>query len=79
MREIHVAGPLVALMQRCVRCGEVLNDYRGAMVPADDPRPLGGWQPGAHVEVFRGFPSYWTVTTDAPTCDEVPADRVEDL
>lgn len=27
----HIAGPLVDEVQRCVVCGDVISDYRGAM------------------------------------------------
>jgi len=50
---VHVAGPMAADgLQLCARCGCVLTDYRGSMVPSEDAtKPLRGWRPGAHVEV----------------------------
>jgi hypothetical protein len=72
MSEIHVAGPLVEWVQRCSRCGYVLNDYRNSMIPEGDPPPR-GWAVGVFVEVvdcgtFRAS----TVTDDLPTCDHEP-------
>lgn len=62
---IHVAGPLDHEgLQRCTRCGYILTDYRGAMVPIDQP-PLSGWEAGASIEVITGNPRY-SGTTDAP-------------
>lgn len=67
VEQVHIAGPLdESGVQTCTRCGYVLTDYRGAMVPdADRDKPLGGWAEGAHVEVIEGFPTYKGVT-DAP-------------
>ena len=76
-REIHVAGLLVAMMQRCIRCGEVLSDYRNSMIPKGDPVPV-GWTPGVAVEIVRGFPmQYLRVEGETPTCDAAPADAIE--
>jgi hypothetical protein len=67
---VHVAGPLQADgLQLCRRCGFVLTDYRGAMVPEGQP-PLGGWADGAHVKVLDGWPRYSGVTDDEVTCGE---------
>lgn len=69
---VHLAGPYdpESAVQRCQRCGVLLTDHRGAMVPADDPRPLGGWAEGAFVEVITGNPKYSGVTSDAPDCQK---------
>ena len=65
---VHVAGPLTADgVQRCLRCDEVLSDYRNAMIPEDDPHPV-GWRIGAHVEVTSGWPVHYAITMAAPTC-----------
>jgi hypothetical protein len=77
MSEIHVAGPLVEWVQRCSRCGYVLNDYRNSMIPEGDPPPR-GWAVGVFVEVvdcgtFRAS----TVTDDLPTCDHEPEPEPE--
>lgn len=77
MREIHEAGPLVNLVQRCTRCGDVLSDYRNTMYPEGDPPPS-GWAVGAHIEVDRGWPVQWWTTDDAPTCEAVPTDSIEE-
>jgi len=37
----HVIGELTDNIQRCVICGEVVNDYRGAMWPAGQEAPTG--------------------------------------
>jgi hypothetical protein len=76
MREIHVAGPLVDWVQRCARCGEVLSDYRGSMVPVGDPPPI-GWAVGAYIEIEGINPIQSWVTNDSPTCEEVPPDSIE--
>lgn len=68
---IHVAGPLVDDVQRCVRCSLVLSDWRGAMVLDNDPLPR-GWKEGAHVEIWkfeRGVTQFF-VTDAAPTCED---------
>lgn len=77
MPEIHVAGPMTGLVQQCSRCGEILSDYRNAMILEGDPPPR-GWADGAHVEITRGFPTQFVVTTDAPTCDEIAPDSIEE-
>lgn len=67
--KIHVAGPMIDLVQECARCGKVLTDYRNTMVPAEEGgRPLTGWAEGAHVEVSEGNPRYSSTTDDEPTC-----------
>jgi hypothetical protein len=76
MREIHVAGPLVNWVQRCARCGEVLSDYRNAMIPEGDPLPV-GWAVGAHIEMEGINPIRLCVTDDTPTCEELPVDSIE--
>jgi hypothetical protein len=70
-KTIHQAGPLEGLVQRCSRCGTVLNDYTHAMVPETDARkPLGGWAEGVHVEVqFHEYYGSSTLTMDPPTCE----------
>ena len=56
-------------VQVCRRCGVVLTDYRGAMVPEEDAHlPLRGWAEGAAIEVSEGNPRYSGVTTELPTC-----------
>lgn len=57
-------------VQRCRRCGEILTDYRNAMVPEGSP-PLSGWEIGAHVEVITGNPRYSGITDDAPDCERL--------
>lgn len=69
---VHLAGPYdpQSAVQRCDRCGVLLTDNRGAMVPADDPRPLGGWATGAHVEVEGTNPRYSGLTDAEPDCEK---------
>ncbi len=69
---IHVAGPLEGLVQRCSRCGAILNDYTNAMVPEGSGR-LNGFAEGAHVEVQRHewFGSS-TVTAEPADCERLP-------
>lgn len=76
MVEIHVAGPMREWLQICARCGEILSDYRNAMIPAGDPLPR-GWAVGAHVEITRGVPTQFAVTTAIPTCEEIAPDSIE--
>jgi len=64
---IHKAGVLVDQIQRCIRCGYVLSDYRNAMIPVGDP-PLVGFAVGAAVEVFEGNPRHCVVVEDRPNC-----------
>ncbi len=66
---IHEAGPLDGGVQVCRRCGGILSDYRGAMIPIGDP-PLTGWAIGAFVEVQGERPRSSWVTEAAPTCGE---------
>jgi hypothetical protein len=68
---IHEASALVDGVQRCVRCGVILTDYREAMVLESD-RPLRGWPAGAFIEVAAGgpgVPTFSSTTEDAPTCE----------
>lgn len=68
---IHEAGPLDAVgLQICVRCGVILTDYRGAMVP-DGSGPLGGWETGAAIDVYEGNPRMLSLTEDPPDCERV--------
>lgn len=68
---VHVAGPVVdGLLQRCTRCGFVLNDYRFALgLSPKTPVPaLVGWQIGASIEVFDGDVNHAGLTDAAPDC-----------
>lgn len=46
---LHIAGPMVDWVQKCTRCGGVLNDYRDASWP-DDQSPPKGFEVDARVE-----------------------------
>ena len=47
----HIAGPMLEDgTQPCIRCGELLSDYRRTMV-RDGTQPLRGWAPG--VAIYR--------------------------
>lgn len=66
---IHEAGRMtVDGVQRCVRCSEILTDYRGSMVPAGTP-PLGGFADGAYVEVSGRNPRFSDVVDAIPDCE----------
>jgi len=68
---VHQAGPVVdGVLQRCTRCGFVLNDYRFALGPAGAAAapPLVGWAIGASVQVFDGDPNLSGLTDEAPDC-----------
>jgi len=45
----HIAGEMDGLVQRCVLCGQIICDYRGAMVYPPSAEPPKGWEPG---EIF---------------------------
>lgn len=77
MPVVHVAAVMdPSGVQVCERCGVILSDYRGAMVPEEDAgKPLTGWATGAHVEVWEGNPRALYTTDDPPTCR--PAGDVE--
>ena len=65
---IHLAGALGPdLVQRCIICGYVLSDYRGAMM-LDTEKPLTGFPEGAHVSVTVGMPTVFMVTADRWNC-----------
>ena len=67
---VHQAGVMVGGVQLCTRCGAVLTDYRGAMVPeADADKPLRGWPAGASVVVSGGNPRFMGTTSKRPTCE----------
>lgn len=62
---VHLADELVDLVQRCSRCGEVLTDYRNAMVE-EGSGPLRGWNEGARVAVAGRNPRmFYTIADDA--------------
>ena len=68
---IHQAGPLERGVQRCLRCGELISDYRDTMVPEGDPPPR-GWAIGAFVQVEQvtSFARAWALVDDPPDCPE---------
>ena len=47
---LHKAGELTEGVQRCVICGFVLSDYRGAVVPEGQTLPK-GWSDDGFVAV----------------------------
>lgn len=67
---IHIAGPYVDLVQRCVRCGRVITDNNGAMYPADMPPP-GAWTEGAHLEISGRNPIFYAVVDLPADCEVV--------
>lgn len=72
---IHLAGVLFAGVQICTRCGDVLTDYRGAMVP-EGQEALAGWAIGAFVETGGTNPKWQSLTSDQPTCQTITADAM---
>lgn len=69
---VHEAGPVIdGMIQRCVRCGFVLNDYTFALGFAHSRQPmppLQGWQLGASVEVLGGDVTCAGLTDAVPDC-----------
>lgn len=64
---VHTPGLVLELVQRCVRCGVVLSDYRGAQ-SAGDWSPA-GWSVEANVQVSDGATARFTFATMRPaTC-----------
>ena len=50
----HLAGEMDrGGVQVCTRCGEIITDYRGVMVPDGTP-PLRGFAPGPVYTLGRG-------------------------
>lgn len=70
---VHVAGVLRDAVQRCIRCGQILSDYRGAAV-LKGSRPLTGFAVGAAVAVQGG--GKW-VTGAKLDPNETPCDLFE--
>lgn len=70
---VHVAGVLRDEVQRCIRCGQILSDYRGAMVPRGS-RPLSGFAVGAPI-AMQGCGKW--VTGSKLDANEVPCDLFE--
>ena len=52
---IHLAGELIDLVQRCVRCGIVISDYRHAAWPPGQDAPT-GFAPGPVTVSASGNP-----------------------
>jgi hypothetical protein len=50
---VHVAGPMVELVQRCSVCGYALCDYSNTWSPLGTSAPR-GWREGALVAVLDG-------------------------
>ena len=59
----HVAGPFTDKIQRCVICGEVINDYTNARWPAGQPAPT-GFPEGDLYITDKGNPKTYTQTID---------------
>lgn len=68
----HVAGPLVAGVQKCAHCGVVLEDHSNSAWPAD--QEPGGYPEGATLGVVQGNPriTYEAGTAFAVAADETP-------
>lgn len=65
---IHIAGEYVDLVQRCVRCGTVMTDNRGANYPEGQPPP-GAWTEGAHVEINGHNPKFLALVDLPAGCE----------
>jgi len=69
---VHQAGPIVGgELQKCTRCGFVLNDCRFAMGFSNGrtrPPALRGWEIGAAIEVIDGDVTASGLTDAAPDC-----------
>lgn len=62
---IHIAGPMSEEgVQYCSRCGEMLVDYRGAMV-MNGSSPLTGYREG----VYIGTSQSCSVVLDRDACE----------
>ena len=67
----HVAGDMSPEgVQVCTRCGEVITDYRGAMV-LDGTPPLRGWKAGP-VWTTGTNPKTWMAADPRPEYDWKP-------
>ena len=75
VRVVHVAGPMLELVQRCSRCRAILSDYRGAQsIESACPWTPKGWE--GHVAVVETETARFTLATDdAPTCEELEESR----
>lgn len=71
---VHVAGVLHDAVQRCIRCGAILADYRGAVVLASDRRGARGFTVGVPVAMQGG--GKW-VTGPKLEANEVQCDLFE--
>jgi hypothetical protein len=58
----HVVGELNGNVQRCVICGEIINDYRNAMWPVGQPAPT-GFAPG-DLYITNGNPKMYVSSID---------------
>jgi hypothetical protein len=65
---VHVAGPFVANVQHCARCGAIIADYRNTWSTGDSSPPP-GWSVGAYIEVAGNCS---TITPAAPSCPVMP-------
>lgn len=54
---MHVAGAMINGVQRCTRCGAVLEDITCAAWPEGEPAPQ-GWRPNAIIGRIRGNPTF---------------------
>jgi len=46
---VHIAGKMIGGKQFCTRCGLLLIDNNGAMVPVGDDHGLSYWEEGGEV------------------------------
>lgn len=64
---IHIAGKPEGLIQQCMRCDYLLQDYRNTM--SVEGEPICFWAEGALVEVREGNPRVMTLVGEGPTHD----------
>ena len=69
----HLVGNLVDGIQRCIICGEIINDYTDVMYPAGQPAPKGF--PAGPVYVSGTNPKIYTSIEEE---DYIPCFSVAD-
>jgi hypothetical protein len=67
---IHIAGRYLDGVQRCVRCGLILADYRNAAWPVGQ-EPPSGWTEGSHVVIEGHNPTFLAITVEPADCETI--------
>lgn len=68
MTVIHLAGSPSGLVQKCARCGFVLQDYTNAM-------SVGDWKPSWFEGSVEVSGRYFYATEAAPNCSPAQGDQ----